>query len=493
MQAVNFDLSKYPIPTRQFIHGEWVDSKRPDKKSMRSAVNDALITDDLQWASEDDVDAAVESATKGLEAWQAMTERQRRDALWKYAALMRQHADELFWLEAVLTGKERGFSRFEEDKGAEEFTYFSTLIDSFHGQIIRAQDDAIEYTLRQPYGVCAAIVPFNGPIICYCMKVAPALAAGNSIIVKASETNPFSTMFLASLSVQAGIPPGVINCLVGGGDVGAALASHMAIRKISFTGSIATAKLVQIAAAKSNLKSVTLELGGKSPIIIFDDADLETAAKAACGFLTLNGQGCMLATRLYIHESIKDVILPKVLAIVQAYEKNLGSNPLDSTTWSSPLFHARQKEIVLSYIESGKSEATLLTGGEKAGDLGHYVQPCVFIDPKPDARILKEEVFGPLLVVSTFKTDDEVLAWANDSEFGLGAFLWTSNMARALRFSYRLETGTVGINGVNWSPQTPFGGWKQSGQGVENGHAGLDDWLQTKSIRLNMNSSNIAP
>jgi len=293
------------------------------------------------------------------------------------------------------------------------------------------------------------------------MKIAPALAAGNVVIVKASDTNPFSTLFVVSLAVKAGIPPGVINCITGGVEAGAALAGHMKIRKISFTGSIATARHVQIAAAKSNLKSVTLELGGKSPIIVFPDADLDAAAQAASGFLTLNGQGCMLSTRLYVHESIRDLLVPKILAVVERYRVNLGSDPLHQATWSSPLFHGRQKETVLSYIESGKSEATLLTGGEGFRDQGCYVQPTVFIDPKPDARILKEEIFGPVLVIDTFKTDDEVLEKANDSEYGLGGFIWTRDIGRALRFSRALECGTVGINGPHWNPRTPFSGWKR--------------------------------
>jgi aldehyde dehydrogenase (NAD+) len=281
------------------------------------------------------------------------------------------------------------------------------------------------------------------------------------VVVKANEMNPFSTLFTASLAIEAGIPPGVINCVTGDGAVGMALAKHMAIRKISFTGGLAAAREVQVAAARSNLKSVTLQLGGKSPIIVFPDADLDKAAKHCGMFLALNGQGCTLGTRVYIHKSIFAELLSKIESMVRGYEDNLGLDPLEDATWSSPLFHHRQRERVLQYIEQGEKEATLLRGGEALEGPGCYMRPAIFLDPLPDARILKEEVFGPVLMVLSFEDDDEVLRLANDSEYGLRAYVWTKDLGRAFRFTNLLEAGCVGVNEGPWSLHTTYGGWKR--------------------------------
>jgi aldehyde dehydrogenase (NAD+) len=366
----------------------------------------------------------------------------------------------------------------------------------FHGI-----SNSLQYTLRQPWGICAGICPFNGVIVTLAMKAAPAHACGNSIIIKTSETNPFSTLFMTSLAIEADIPPGALNCLVGGAEAGNALSSHMDIRKISFTGSIGVGKLIQIAAAKSNLKSVTLELGGKSPIIVFPDANLEAALPAATLFLLMNGQGCALPTRLYVHESIAEEFIEKVKDMVEGHAKTLGGDPTAASTYSSPLYHHRQKDVVLSYIESGKVEAKLITGGNAVGEQGCYVEPTIFVDPTPDARVLREEIFGPVLVVVRFSTDDEVLKLANDTEYGLAASIWTADMKRALRFANKLEAGSVSVNGAGgYHPSVPMGGWKresrfslesfnadfflESGQGLENGKEAMLDWTQLKSVAL---------
>ena len=298
-------------------------------------------------------------------------------------------------------------------------------------------------------------------MVCYCIKAASALAAGNSLIVKASELNPFSTLFIVSLATEAGIPPGVINCITGDAVAGTALAAHMKIRKISFTGSLAVARQVQVSAAQSNLKSVTLELGGKSPVIVYPDANLDKATEFCCHFLMLNGQGCMLGTRVYLHKSIYDEMMPKIEGRVQAYENNLGSNPLDEGTWSSPMFHRRQLDRVLKFIEDGKKGAKLLRGGDVVEGKGCYIRPAIFTDPSPDSRVLNEEIFGPVVVVHKFKDDDEVIKLSNDTEFGLAAYIWTRDIGRALRISNRIEAGIIGINGLPWSPNTTFGGWKR--------------------------------
>ncbi|RSL51784.1 hypothetical protein CEP54_011243 [Fusarium duplospermum] len=479
------DTSRFPLPVRAFIRGEFVDSTGDEKHTLISSVNGQVLTNDLQWSNARDVDLAVESSRKGLALWQAMSNDARRDALVKYGNLIRQNREQLHWLEAVLTGKDAGFCGFEIDAAADLFIYYGNMIDKLESEVMAADEDSIRYTLRQPWGICAGICPFNGVIVTLAMKAAPALACGNSIIIKTSETNPFSTLFMASLAIEAGIPPGVLNCLVGGAEAGNALSSHMDIRKISFTGSIGVGKLILIAAAKSNLKSVTLELGGKSPIIVFPDANLEAALPAATLFLLMNGQGCALPTRLYVHESIAEEFIGKVKAMVEGHAKTLGGDPMAPSTYSSPLYHHRQKDVVLSYIESGKLEATLITSGKAVGEQGCYVEPTIFVDPAPNARVLREEIFGPVLVVVRFSTDDEVLRMANDTEFGLVASIWTADMKRALRFTHKLEAGSVSVNGAGgYHPSVPMGGWKQSGQGLENGKEAMLDWTQLKSVAL---------
>ena len=325
----------------------------------------------------------------------------------------------------------------------------------------------LKYTIRQPYGVCAAICPFNGPLITLAMKAAPALAAGNAMVVKTSEANPFSTLFLASLTREAGIPPGALNCLTGGPEAGSALASHARVRKISFTGSVAVGRMVQEAAARSNLKSVTLELGGKSPLLVFPDADLEGAAGEAALFLLINGQGCALPTRLLVHRDVADEVLGRLKALLEQRARGLEGgreDPLAPGTRSSPLYNHRQKEVVTNYIESGKREATLLAGGGgfPGSSGGCYVDPALFVDPAPDARVLREEIFGPVMVARAFGDEEEAVGMANDTEFGLAAYLWTRDLGRVMRLTRRLEAGTVTVNGAGgFSPDTPMGGWKR--------------------------------
>jgi len=346
------------------------------------------------------------------------------------------------------------------------------------------------------------------------MKVAPALAAGNVVIVKASELNPFSTLYLGELAIQAGCPLGVVNVIAGAIEAGEALSSHMKIRKISFTGSPVVGRKIQIAAAQSNLKRVTLELGGKSPVLIFDDANIGSAVENSMSFLAFNGQGCVLGTRIYVQEGIAQKFVDMFTQYAQRAAATLGSDPFAETTMTSPLFHHRQKETVMGLIEQGKKDATVLTGGATWGDKGCFVQPTIFYQPSAGAEIVQKEVFGPVVVVDTFKTEEEALHKANDTEYGLGAYVYTTNMDRAIRLSKALEAGSVAVNSANPTHITlPFSGWKSelitsraallvfsfrslcgslsdftcvtgSGMGAENGKYVLRAFTQPKAINM---------
>ncbi|KAJ1322893.1 betaine-aldehyde dehydrogenase [Microdochium nivale] len=481
------DLTRYPLPLRAFIGGKFVDSVGDDKKELRSSVDDRVVTDALQWSNAADVEIAVKDNEKGLVAWQALPKAQKSQALAKMGELLLKHKEQLHWLDAVVTGKEYSFFSFELAGAADIFSYYAARVDDFQSDVLRSSDTALTYVLRQPYGLTAAIIPFNAPIITFAMKAAAALAAGNAMTIKTSELNPFATLFAAGLTIEAGIPAGTINMLTGGGAAGHALAAHPRIRKISFTGSVAVGKMVAVAAAQSNLKSVTLELGGKSPAIIFPDADLDRAIQAACIFLLNNGQGCSVFSRLYVHRDVAPKILAMLKHAVEAHEKSLGADPLSPSTSSSPLANRKQKESVDAMIKSGEAEAELFHGGSGpvGAGKGCYVKPTIFVNPKPDARVLNEEIFGPVLTVVEFETDDEVLGMANDSELGLAATVWTSNVGRALRFSRELEAGTVAVNKPGeYGPDVPFGGWKQSGGGLENGKDGLLDWTVSKTVTI---------
>lgn len=336
-------------------------------------------------------------------------------------------------------------------------------------------------------GVCAAINPFNAPVPTLFLKAAPALATGNVLIIKPSEKTPLGTLAVAPLFEKAGFPPGVIQVLPGDGSTGALLAEHMRIRKISFTGSVATGKKVQEAAARSNLKRVTLELGGKSPAVIFEDANLDNALTwTVNAILARSGQVCVAATRVYVQKSIADEFIQRYTAQIKAAVNDLG-DPQDASVKLGPLVDATQLERVEGFIARGKQEATLVAGGVRYGETGCYLEPTVFLDPKVDAEIYKTEIFGPVSVIRTFETEEEVLRLANDTEYGLMSGVFTKDISRALRVSAGLETGVVGINCVSYmNMQAPFGGKKQSGIGREFAEYALRAYTEPKTILINM-------
>ncbi|UKZ74815.1 hypothetical protein TrVFT333_002485 [Trichoderma virens FT-333] len=469
---------KFRLPRQPFLHGKFVDSHRKDRHELTSATDGSQVMTDLQWAALEDVELAVDSAEKGLKDWQALSPEKRRSYLLRYADLIESHAEELAYLEVIVTGKPMVLA-----SGYEAPQLANILRYKLSGESYPLGDGLVKMVVHEPLGVCAAITAFNSPMILFALKVAPALASGNVMIIKGSEFNPLSSLRLAELATEAGLPNGAINVLIGGADVGNALATHKRIRKISFTGSVATGKKVQIAATESNLKRVTLELGGKSPVVIFRDANLNNAARAASNFLAFNGQGCILGTRILVQEEISDPFLQALKQLIQEHAKTLGSDPMELSTLSCPLFHLQQHTRVAEFLDLGKQEAEVLVGGSVCQRPGLYVEPTVFVNPKPGARILHEEIFGPVAVVQTFKTESEAIEMANNTEYGLGAFIHTNDISRALRVASKIQSGTVAINtSENMSPQMPFGGNKISGLGRENARYALMAYTEPKSI-----------
>jgi aldehyde dehydrogenase (NAD+) len=367
--------------------------------------------------------------------------------------------------------------------------FFSGLAETILGHTVPSTiPDTFNYTVREPIGVIAAVTPWNSPLQLLMWKLAPALAAGNTMVVKPSEVTPVSTLLLADLIVEAGFPAGVVNVVTGGGAVGAALTAHEEVDKIAFTGSTAVGKQVAHAAA-DHLARVSLELGGKSPNIVFADADLDSAVNGViAGIFAATGQTCLAGSRVLVEDSAYDAFVERLLARTRRIK--LG-DPLDPATEMGTLACQAQYDKVLRYVEIGVGEgATLLAGGRRPDSevlaAGLFVEPTVFGDVRNDMRIAREEVFGPVLSVIPFRDEDDAVRIANDSDYGLGAGVWTRDMARAFRMSERIQAGTVWVNSYRAvSYMSPFGGYKDSGLGRENGIAAIQAYLQTKSVWIN--------
>lgn len=340
---------------------------------------------------------------------------------------------------------------------------------------------------HEPLGVCAAINPFNAPLPTLFLKVAPALATGNVMIVKPSEKTPLGSLAVAPLFARAGFPPGVVQVLTGAGSTGALLAEHMKIRKISFTGSLATGRKIQETAARSNLKRVTLELGGKSPAVVFEDANLDNALQWTINaILTRSGQLCVAASRVYVHSSIAEEFISKYLQRMKDAANDFG-DPQDPAVKLGPMVDAAQLDRVKNIVDRGRANAELLVGGFQYGDTGCYMEPTVFLNPRDDSEIYQTEIFGPVSIIKTFDTEEEVVRLANNTEFGLMSGVFTRDVTRALRVSSALESGVVGVNCVSLQNlQVPFGGKKQSGIGREFGEYALRLFTEPKTVLINM-------
>ncbi|KAJ0413958.1 Aldehyde/histidinol dehydrogenase [Aspergillus carlsbadensis] len=479
--------------TELYINGAYTLPKSNQTYTLYNPTDTSIISDSIPIAGPEDVDAAVSAAEAAFNGeWRGYSGAQRAACLRRLAELLDEddRLIKILTLDSLSTGNPVSIIPTRE-KGyiMSQLLYYAGWTDKLRGDYFPDDDGFVKLVRHEPLGVCAGINPFNAPVATLIMKAAPCLATGNTLILKPSEQSPLGSLAIAPLFEAAGFPKGVFQVLTGAGDTGALLASHMRIRKISFTGSVATGRKIQVAAAQSNLKRVTLELGGKSPAVVFEDANLENALTWTInGILARSGQVCVAASRVYVQRSIAEKFIEEYKVRMEAAVSKLG-DPLDTATTLGPLVNKAAFERVTRMIERGRNEAELVVGGARHTEQGYFVEPTVFLNPKDDAEIYKNEVFGPVAVVKTFETEEEVLRLANDTEFGLMAGVFTRDINRALRVSGRVESGVVGINCVSvMNVQVPFGGKKQSGIGREFGEYALRAFTEPKTVLINMNS-----
>jgi len=434
--------------------------------------------------------AAIESAQRGFKQWSAMAGIERSRVLLKAVALLRERNDELAAVEVVDTGKPwQEASTVDVVSGADVIEFFAGLAPTIEGNQQDLGGD-FYYTRREPLGICAGIGAWNYPLQIACWKSAPALACGNSMIFKPSEETPLGALKLAEILIEAGVPAGVFNVVQGDGEVGAWLSHHPKIAKISFTGEVGTGKKV-MAAAASTLKAVTMELGGKSPLIIFDDADLENAVSGAMlGNFYTQGEVCTNGTRVFVQDDIYEAFIERLLERTQ--NNVVMGDPMNPQTNFGALISANHHALVLSYIQKGIDEgATLLHGGKAfkpdSVPKGYYVEPTIFTDCHDDMTIVKEEIFGPVMSILRFSDEDEVIQRANESDYGLAAAVFTNDISRAHRVIHQIQAGICWVNSYGASPaEMPVGGYKLSGIGRENGVETLNQYTQLKAVYMGL-------
>lgn len=482
--------SQISIEGRAFIDGHYVEAASGKTFDCVSPIDGKVIAK-VADCDESDVNNAVAAARRAFDGsgWASMPPRNRKKILLRFAGLIHTHKDELSLLETLDAGKPIGDTTSVDIPGAAyAVEWFAEAIDKVGGEVAPVDKRIVGLVTREPIGVVACVVPWNFPLLMASWKFAPALAAGNAVVLKPSEKSPLTAIRIAQLASDAGIPAGVFNVIPGGGAPGKLLALHMDVDCLAFTGSTAVGKLIMQYAGQSNLKRVWLELGGKSPNIILPDCpDFDRAAASAAGAIFYNmGEMCTAGSRLLVHRDIKDMFLGKVLE--QAAKWKPG-NPLDPNTGMGAIVDQIQLERVQSYIAAGKAESRLLTGGERTllESGGYYLQPTVF-DAQPDHKIAREEIFGPVLSVITFDTLDEAIAIANDSEYGLAAAVWTSNLTTAHEAARRLRAGTVWVNCYDEGGDMnfPFGGYKQSGNGRDKSLHALEKYTELKSTLIKL-------
>ena len=478
-------------PDRLFINGEWRDANGARTfQTFNPATGDVIA--DVASADASDVDAAVVSARAAFEndKWRNMDAADRGALLWRISDALAARAEHLVRLETINNGKPLREAQIDIREAVDAFRYYAGWTTKLAGDTLPVRGNVLNYTLREPLGVVGAIIPWNFPLLMAAWKVAPAIACGNTVVLKPAEQTPLSALELAAIAHEAGLPAGVLNVVPGIGEIaGAALVSHLDVDKIAFTGSTAVGKMIQREAADS-LKKISLELGGKSPNIVFDDADVDAAVRGSFSAIYYNtGQTCTAGSRLLVHESVHDQIVEK---LAERARKLTPGDPLDPKTRLGPLVSQEQLDRVLGYVGKGTSEgAKLVTGGKRmpynGEERGYWLEPTIFDEVKPDACIAQEEIFGPVLATVTFHDEDEAVAIANSTIYGLAAGIWTNNLKRAHRVARRLQAGTVWVNTYHpLDPASPFGGYKQSGYGRELGAYALDLYTQIKSVWIDL-------
>ncbi len=484
------DSTAVALPTpRLLINNRWVAS---DSGKTFAVINPSTGEEICRVAEADaaDVDKAVEAARAAFEGgpWRSMPASARGRLLYHLADLIEQHADELARLEALDNGKPFRIAKaVDVVKTVACYRYFAGWADKNHGKTIPIDGEFLCYTRHEPIGVVGQIIPWNFPMLMQAWKLAPALAAGNTVVMKPAEQTPLSALRIGELILEAGFPAGVVNLLPGfGPTAGAAIARHMDIDKVAFTGSTEVGHLIMRAAAESNLKPVTLELGGKSPNIIFADTDMEEAVEGAhAGLFSNQGQSCCAGSRVFVQDTIYDEFVEKSAA--RARRRVVG-DPFDARTDQGPLVDQAQFDKVLGYIDHGRKQgAHLAFGGERVGDRGYFVQPTVFSNVEDAMAIAREEIFGPVMSILPFSTLEEAVARANNTPYGLAAAVWTRDIKRALAVAGGVRAGTVWVNCYNvLDTRAPFGGFKQSGIGRELGEYGLHQYTAVKTVTVKL-------
>ncbi len=486
------DLTSYQM----YIGGEWVDAEASETfESQNPYLSEPWAK--IPEGSADDVDRAVRAARTAFDRgpWPELTGRERSKLLLRLAALVAANADRLGEIETRDNGKLLREMRAQCHALADWYEFYAGVADKINGEVIASdKPNFLVYTRKEPVGVVAAVLPWNSPLLLLAFKLAPALAAGCTFIAKPSEHTPTSALEFARLVEEAGFPPGVFNVVTGSSSLpGKALVSHPGVDKIAFTGSTLSGINV-VRAAAENLSRVTLELGGKSPNVVFDDADLEAATNGAiAGIFAATGQTCLAGSRLIVHEDVHDELVERLVA--RARTIKLG-DPLDTSTEMGPVAFRDQLDKVLGLIGSGVNEgASLATGGGQDPDAGDlFVQPTILTDVDNGMEIAQEEIFGPVLSVLRFSTEEEAVAIANDTRFGLAAGVWTKDVHRAHRVAHRIRAGTVWVNAYRViSFTTPFGGFGMSGWGRENGVGAIDHYTETKSIWVELSGDTRDP
>ncbi|SLM36479.1 aldehyde dehydrogenase [Lasallia pustulata] len=478
---------KYEQPTGLFINGEFV--KAVDGKTFETinpTTEKPIVA--VQEATEKDVDIAVSAARKAFEGpWRKVTPEQRGKYLVKLSELFEEHAKTLAAIESLDNGKAFSMAQVDVSMSAGCLRYYGGWADKIEGKVVDTTHDTFNYTKQEPIGVCGQIIPWNFPLLMWAWKIGPAVACGNVVVIKTAEQTPLSALYAAKLVKEAGFPPGVINVISGFGKVaGAAISAHMDVDKVAFTGSTVVGRQIMKAAAGSNLKKVTLELGGKSPNIVFNDANIDNAISwVNFGIFFNHGQCCCAGSRIYVQEGIYDEFIKRFR---ERASKNVVGDPFGEDTFQGPQVSQLQFDRIMGYIDQGKKEgAKVEIGGERHGKEGYFIQPTIFSNVSEDMKIMQEEIFGPVCSIAKFKDEADAIRVGNSTTYGLAAAVHTTNLNTAINVSNALKAGTVWVNTYNTlHHQLPFGGYKESGIGRELGEAALANYSQTKTVSIRL-------